>query len=112
MYERPDQMSPFYASEKLAEIAIDLIEKSSRLDGRIAPRTARAIGQLMLHANSYYSNLIEGQHTRPLEVEANLRNAKKTKNQLVLLGAAHIRTEEAAREQALRDELQRKSAKP
>lgn len=97
MYERADQMSPFYASEKLAGVAVDLIEKSSKLEGRIAPRTARAIAQLMLHANSYYSNLIEGQHTRPLDVEAHLRGPK-AKNELVLLGAAHIRSEEAARE--------------
>src|SRR5438477_551243 len=97
MYERPDQMSPFYPGENLAGLAVDLIEKSSKLDGRIAPRTAGALAQLMLHANSYYSNLIEGQHTRPLEVEANLRNPR-AKSELVLLGAAHIRTEQAARE--------------
>jgi Fic family protein len=98
MYERIDQASPFYGSEdQLMARAVELIEKSAALEGTVAPRTARSIGQLMLHANSYYSNLIEGQHTRPLEVEATLKNPSKTKNELVLLGMAHIKTEAAAR---------------
>ncbi|TAK80134.1 MAG: Fic family protein [Betaproteobacteria bacterium] len=100
MYEHLEQMSPFYPSERLTDLAIELIEKSSALEGRVASRTARSIAELMLHANSYYSNLIEGQHTRPLEVEANLRNPAKTKNELVELGTAHIRTEQAARDKA------------
>ena len=99
MYSRPDQMSPFYATEQtLMPTVIELIEKSAALEGAIAPRTARSISQLMLHANSYYSNLIEGQHTRPLEVEATLRNPARRNEDLVLLGIAHIQTEQAARD--------------
>lgn len=97
MYERIDQMTPFYPGEGLSDIAIELIQKSAALDGRVAARTAQSLADLMLHANSYYSNLIERQHTRPLEVEASLHNPARAKNELVELGTAHIRTEQAAR---------------
>ena len=57
---------------ELKDMAQEAIIASSRLDGRIAEETAKALGDRLRFLNSYHSNLIEGQKTSILEIEAAL----------------------------------------
>ena len=78
------------------------------LRGRLPPSTRAALAQCLEGINSYYSNLIEGQGTRPIEAERALKRslAETRKNSragdLAVLAVAHIRTERWMR-QYLRD---------
>lgn len=61
--------------------------------GRLAPGTATAIGDLVRGMNCYYSNLIEGHDTRPVDIERALRAdlaAEPKRRNLQLEAAAHI----------------------
>lgn len=71
---------------------------SGELAGRLPPTTRAALAQCLEGINSYYSNLIEGQGTRPIEAERALKKslAKRPKGragELALLAVAHIETE-------------------
>ncbi len=69
-------ITPFIPSDKalalsaLPDKSIRLIGQSSRLGGQLAPLTLARIEQHMAAINSYYSNLIEGNATRPHEIRA------------------------------------------
>lgn len=77
---------------------------SGELAGRLPPTTRAALAKCMEGINSYYSNLIEGQGTRPIEAERALKKnlAKRPANragELATLAVAHIQTERWMREQ-------------
>lgn len=69
-------ITPFIPSDKalaesgLPDKAITLIGLSAKLRGQLAPLTMARIEQHMAAINSYYSNLIEGNDTRPREIRA------------------------------------------
>ena len=80
---------------------------SGELAGRLPPATRAALAQCLEGINSYYSNLIEGQSTRPVEAERALKRMlaerKPTRaGDLARLAVAHIQTERWMR-QALRE---------
>ncbi len=56
-------------------MAQEIVCASFRLEGRVAPETARAIGDRLRLVNSYYSNLIEGHKTTIPEIQSALMNA-------------------------------------
>jgi len=71
---------------------------SGELAGRLPPPTRAALAQCLEGINSYYSNLIEGQGTRPIEAERALKRSLAERSQtrasdLALLAVAHIETE-------------------
>ncbi len=69
---------------------------SSRLDGRIAEETAKALGDRLRFVNSYHSNLIEGHKTSILEIEAALNkdySEDEQRRYAQELCAAHVQTE-------------------
>lgn len=81
---------------------------SGELFGRLPQPTCAALAETLEGINSYYSNLIEGQGTRPIEAERalqrNLTPAPGGKPaDLALLAVAHIQTERWLR-QRLRQE--------
>ncbi|HUP93234.1 MAG TPA: Fic family protein [Solimonas sp.] len=81
---------------------------SGELAGRLPPATRAALAQCLEGINSYYSNLIEGQGTRPIEAERALKKslAQKPQNragELALLAVAHIKTERWMRERLASD---------
>lgn len=53
----------------LRDLAFLLGSEAGRLAGRLAPGTAVAVGDLVRGMNCYYSNLIEGHDTRPIDIE-------------------------------------------
>ncbi|GAB1258262.1 Fic family protein [Aurantivibrio plasticivorans] len=69
-------IAPFIPSEQamekssLPDKAMALIQKSSKLSGLLAPDTLAVLEIHMRVINSYYSNLIEGNATRPHEIRA------------------------------------------
>ncbi|MFP5357916.1 MAG: Fic family protein [Gammaproteobacteria bacterium] len=76
---------------------------SGELAGRLPPATRAALAQCLEGINSYYSNLIEGQSTRPIEAERALKKTlaqrpKGRAGELALLAVAHIKTERWMRE--------------
>lgn len=99
MYDSPEQFEPLLPSparqEPLLAKAHDLARAATALVGRPVPPDLRGLLRAM---NSYYSNRIEGQHTRPLELEQALRRDFSADALLAArqrLAIAHIDTEVA-----------------
>lgn len=77
----------------LANLATDLVAKSSALAGRVHPVLQESIGDLVRSMNCYYSNLIEGHQTHPIDIDRALAgdySAEPEKRNLQLEAAAHI----------------------
>lgn len=94
LYNHPRQMEPLLidgsrpAHGALIGLAHELTQASVRLDASLTVPTAQSLSELVAGMNCYYSNLIEGHHTRPLEIEQTLKSPEK-KN-LKNLVIAHI----------------------
>jgi len=61
-------------SKTLENLATDLVANASTLAGRVNPLLAAGIGDLVRSMNCYYSNLIEGHHTFPVDIDRALAN--------------------------------------
>jgi Fic family protein len=82
----------------LRDLAFMLGEDAASLAGRLAPGTAAAVGDLVRGMNCYYSNLIEGHDTRPVDIERALHADFATepkRRDLQLEAAAHIAVQAA-----------------
>ncbi|MDY6903195.1 MAG: Fic family protein [Thermodesulfobacteriota bacterium] len=80
----------------LKDMAQEVVTASAYLEGRIAPETARSLGEKLRYLNSYYSNLIEGHKTLLPEIEQALlkKFAKEdSKRYAQELCAAHVKVE-------------------
>lgn len=94
-------MEPLYpedANGKLESLALELVEKAGRLSGAMNPITRLAIARFLRPMNSYYSNLIEGHDTHPIDIAKALNNdysENKTKRDLQLEAKAHINVHES-----------------
>ena len=85
---KPSPMPP-----ALAELALQVVKAAARLEGRLHPLTATAIADFLRPANSYYSNLIEGHDTHPLDIARALQeeySADSRNRSLQLEARAHI----------------------
>ena len=68
------------------------------LKEKLHPITAKAVSAVVADMNSYYSNLIEGHHTYPKDIERALQNdfsSNLQERDKQLLGLAHVKTENA-----------------
>ena len=77
-------------------MAHDLRTEAARLTGTCQNGVNQELARLLRSMNSYYSNKIEGEHTRPLEIEQALWSdfsADAEKARLQRLAVAHIATE-------------------
>lgn len=99
MYTQPHEFEPLMPAdarmEPLLAKAHDLSRSATLLAGRAVPTELR---RLLRSMNSYYTNRIEGQHTRPHEIDQALRkdfskDAKLAARQR--LAVAHIEAEAA-----------------
>ena len=69
-------LAPFIPSDQklaqssLPDKALELNKESAKLTGQLSPLTLATLEQYMRVINSYYSNLIEGNVTRPHEIRA------------------------------------------
>lgn len=104
----PSVFQPLVPEERvlgpLLERAAALIADCHRLSAQAGTSLAFALRPLLRAMNSYYTNKIEGQHTRPADIEralaaqfdADIREARKQR-----LALAHIATEEDLEQSAV-----------
>lgn len=92
----PNTMEPLFPDgdiKRLENLSIELIRKASRLEGTMNPITRKALSDFLRPMNSYYSNLIEGHDTHPIDIAKALKNdysEDKIKRDLQLEAQAHI----------------------
>src|SRR2546425_742026 len=88
-----EPMLPEDDRHDLEDLATDLIATSNALTGRLNPAMRAGIGDLVRLMNCYYSNLIEGHNTLPVDIDralaGNLSKDKKRRD-LQLEARAHI----------------------
>ncbi len=100
-YTMPSSMEPLFPkdpSKILEDLVIALISKEGELSGKLHPITRSAIADLLRPMNSYYSNLIEGHDTHPIEIHNALNknySADRKKRNLQLEAYAHIKVHKA-----------------
>ena len=73
-------------------------ERIGGLKEKLHPITAKAVSAVVADMNSYYSNLIEGHHTYPKDIERALQtdfSSNLQERDKQLLGLAHVKTENA-----------------
>jgi len=105
LYDDPAQMEPLFvdasrpAYGNLIGKAHELSEASACFESTLPPLTAQSLSQLVAGMNCYYSNLIEGHHTLPLEIEKALHDLKK--NDIKTLASAHIEADQWAQTQSI-----------
>lgn len=96
LYDSPAQMEPLTINdsrplhESLIGLAHTLSEASACLDAALAPATAKSLSELVEEMNCYYSNLIEGHHTLPLDIAKAQRDLSGKQKDLKSLAAGHI----------------------
>lgn len=84
------------ARRQIDELAFQLNQDANRLAGRLAPAVAASIGDLVRSMNCYYSNLIEGHDTHPVDIEKAMAqdlSADPKKRDLQLEAVAHIKVQ-------------------
>ena len=81
-------------SDTLADLSSELVAQAGQLAGRLHPRTMADMAGMVRLMNSCYSNQIEGNNTRPPEIERALAGTFDTdpaRRALQRENAAHIR---------------------
>ena len=96
--DNPKQIEPliFEAGEGLLGKSYDLAIQSAKLSASIHPISADAVGNLVSSMNCYYSNLIEGHNTKPVDIERAMLgdySSAPEKRILQLEARAHIEVE-------------------
>ena len=77
----------------LNDLAVDLAEKSAMLKSSLPPSIAESLSALIRSMNCYYSNLIEGHNTHPVDIERALAgdySSDPEKRDLQFEAKAHI----------------------
>jgi Fic family protein len=99
--ELPHEMEPLLLGDRhrepITDLALDLTQKSAAFRASLPASIVASLADLVRAMNCYYSNLIEGHHTHPVEIERALRNeysADTQKRDLQLEAKAHITVQE------------------
>ena len=71
MYKEISQFEPLFPEKigELEDLAVKVHAASARLEGRLSPLTLEGVKALLRIVNSYYSNLIEGHNTHPIDIQ-------------------------------------------
>ncbi|MDP2318357.1 MAG: Fic family protein [Acidobacteriota bacterium] len=97
--EAPSTMEPLVLAEgsrhraRLNDIALELAAASAGFKRSLPPGIVAALADLVRAMNCYYSNLIEGHHTHPVDIERAMKNdysADREKRNLQLEARAHV----------------------
>lgn len=95
-------MEPMLVSESggrrgpIADLALEVAQKSASLKASLPQGVASALADLVRSMNCYYSNLIEGHDTHPVDIERALKadySNDPKKRDLQLEARAHIATQ-------------------
>jgi Fic family protein len=93
------QMEPLVVGEtsrfrgRLTDLATELVQKSAKFRGSLPDSMLASLADLVRAMNCYYSNLIEGHNTHPIEIERAQKNdysQEAGKRNLQLEARAHI----------------------
>lgn len=97
--EAVDAMTPLVLSEgaprrgELADLALELAAEAAAFRASLPPGVASELARLVRTMNCYYSNLIEGHNTHPVEIDRAMNNdysADAAKRNLQLEAKAHV----------------------
>ena len=105
MYDAVSQMEPMFPSkgaEQLADLAVDLVRNSAALGSHFRSHTREALVSLLRQMNSYYSNLIEGHNTHPIDIERAIRQEyldEPAKRALQFESKAHVEVQQLIEDQ-------------
>jgi Fic family protein len=97
--EAADAMTPLILSEEaprrgeLADLALELAAESAAFRGSLPPGVAAELARLVRTMNCYYSNLIEGHNTHPVDIDRAMNDDYSTdavKRNLQLEAKAHV----------------------
>jgi Fic family protein len=98
LLEMPSRIEPCLFDDnvpsKIADLAADLATAAATLGGRLHRQTAASLADLVRLMNSYYSNLIEGHHTLPKDIERALADdldANEARRNFQIEHRQHIR---------------------
>ncbi len=83
-------------SPAIADLIAEISAKSAILGMALHPRTAGNLVEVVRIMNTYYSNLIEGNNTRPLDIQRALvgeLDQKEDRRNLQLEAVAHVRVQ-------------------
>lgn len=99
MYTEISQFEPLLPAEsgELEALAYRLVESSAELNGRLSPATLSGIAALLRLVNSYYSNLIEGHNTHPIDIQRAMRreySEDEDKRDLQIESRIHIEVQQ------------------
>jgi Fic family protein len=88
-------MNPMFPriDEELESLVIKLVSTAGELRGSLHPYTRQAVSGVVEQMNCYYSNLIEGHYTLPLDIERALADdysADPGKRNLQIEAKAHV----------------------
>ena len=64
--------------EHIANLVAELSAAAAKLEHSLSPRTASSLAEMVRIMNTYYSNLIEGNQTRPRDIEAALLSGRNS----------------------------------
>jgi Fic family protein len=97
--ETPDRIEPALVEDAptaITDVVAELAATAARLGSALHPRTASNLADLVRIVNTYYSNLIEGHHTRPCDIERALSgqlDSDQKRRDLQLEAKAHVRVQ-------------------
>ncbi len=99
MIKTISEMEPMFPKQnsELVDLAMEVHRESAALGKSLHKITRGRVTQLLRHINSYYSNLIEGHHTYPSDIERAVRkeyDTDSTKRHLQELSVAHIEVQQ------------------
>lgn len=95
--ETPQRIEPARLeepSQTISDLVAELSAVSATLGKALHPATAANLADLVRIMNSYYSNLIEGHHTRPRDIQRALAgnfDKDEKRRHLQIEAAAHVR---------------------
>jgi len=110
----PAAAEPFMPAEGAAvleNLAFDLAREASELSAQLHPVVRLAVAELVRSMNCYYSNLIEGHHTHPRDIDRALAadySSDAHRRDLQLEARAHVEVQRMIDDRL--DELPRPSA--
>jgi len=90
---RMEPVLPEPGNKDLEDLATNLVASSSALASKLHPVLRASVGDLVRSMNCYYSNLIEGHNTYPIDIDRALAgdfDKDKKKRDLQLEARAHI----------------------
>jgi len=88
-----EPLLPPEGTKVLEDLAVELVSAAAGLAGKLSDDTVRAVSALIRSMNCYYSNLMEGHQTHPVDIERALKgdySSEPRKRDLQHEAFAHI----------------------